>query len=129
MAFCDPRRQLVLEIYVSDMRRSIAFYTTLGFTVERDSGDFVVLSCDDHQLFLAHLPGTELRGGPQGNVRLIVPDVDRCWALADELGASIVSEIADRSYGLRDFTVTDPDGFNLRFASWLDAHERGSAAR
>jgi hypothetical protein len=27
--------------------------------------------------------------------------------------------VADRDYGLRDFTVLDPDGFGLRFASRL----------
>ena len=31
----------------------------------------------------------------------------------------LVREIGDRTYGLRDFTIADPDGFGIRFASWL----------
>ena len=46
-------------------------------------------------------------------------DVDRLWLVAREMGARVVSPIGDRSYGLRDFTIADPDGFGLRFASWL----------
>jgi NAD(P)H-dependent FMN reductase len=38
----------------------------------------------------------------------------------------VVSPIADRYYGLRDFTIADPDGFGVRFASTL---EKGATAR
>jgi hypothetical protein len=30
-----------------------------------------------------------------------------------------VTAIGDRYYGLRDFTIADPDGFGVRFASPL----------
>ena len=53
------------------------------------------------------------------NVRVMVPDVDGCWRRAGEIGARVVSPIADRDYGLRDFTIADPDGFGVRFASKL----------
>ena len=36
-----------------------------------------------------------------------------------EIGARIVIPLADRYYGLRDFTIADPDGFGIRFASAL----------
>ena len=49
----------------------------------------------------------------------MVRDVDKCWKLANEIGASIVIPLADRYYGLRDFTIADPDGFGVRFASAL----------
>jgi uncharacterized glyoxalase superfamily protein PhnB len=55
----------------------------------------------------------------------MVSDVDECWKLANELGTRIVIPIADRYYGLRDFTIADPDGFGLRFASLLP-ERRGS---
>jgi hypothetical protein len=48
-------------------------------------------------------------------------DVDRLWTIAQSLGLAVEQPTADRSYGLRDFTVRDPDGFGLRFASWLPA--------
>jgi len=49
----------------------------------------------------------------------MVPKVDDCWQLALECGAPIVIPIGDRYYGLRDFTIADPDGFGIRFATNL----------
>jgi len=42
-------------------------------------------------------------------------------ARAMEMGTRIVQSIGNRAYGLRDFTLSDPDGFGVRFASLLDA--------
>ena len=123
-----PTEQLVTEIVVRDIRRSTEFYRRLGFRLHRDGGDFVELTWEDHLLFLAELsafheiaevgPTVRLRF-PVANIRVMVSDVDQCWKLANELGAPIVLSIADRYYGLRDFTIADPDGFGIRFASQL----------
>ena len=48
---------------------------------------------------------------------VMVPDVDAWWRRAAGLGARVLAPIADRYYGLRDFTIADPDGFGIRFAS------------
>jgi len=49
----------------------------------------------------------------------MVPNVDDHWRAANEIGARIVLPIGDRYYGLRDFTIADPDGFGVRFATLL----------
>jgi hypothetical protein len=41
--------------------------------------------------------------------------------MANEIGAQIVVAVGDRYYGLRDFTLADPDGFGIRFASILQS--------
>ena len=53
------------------------------------------------------------------NVRIVVPDVDRLWVVVGRHGLVVERPIEDRAYGLRDFTVLDPDGFGLRFATPL----------
>jgi uncharacterized glyoxalase superfamily protein PhnB len=50
----------------------------------------------------------------------MVPNVDEYWDLAKEKGATILSNIEDRYYGLRDFIIAGPDGLALRFATWLE---------
>lgn len=127
--YVDPTEQLVTEIVVSDMKRSVEFYRSLGFKLLRDGGDFVELTWEDHRLFLAELsafheveqvelaPSSEF---PLANVRVMVPNVDDHWRVANEIGARIVIPIANRYYGLRDFMILDPDGFGVRFASTLD---------
>jgi uncharacterized glyoxalase superfamily protein PhnB len=47
----------------------------------------------------------------------MVPNVDDYWKLVKEMRAQIVIPIADRYYGLRDFIISDPDGFGVRFAT------------
>ena len=56
---------------------------------------------------------------PVGNVRVMVPDVDNYWALAQKIGAQVLRPLENRSYGLRDFTIAGPDGLGLRFATRL----------
>ena len=128
-AYVHPTEQLVTEILVRDIRRSRDFYTRLGFELLRDGGDFIELTWEDHRLFLAELSAFHdvhdadvpaPPGFPLANVRVMVPNVDDSWRLANAIGARIVVPIADRYYGLRDFTIADPDGFGVRFASTLD---------
>jgi catechol 2,3-dioxygenase-like lactoylglutathione lyase family enzyme len=126
--YVDPTEQLVTEIVVRDIRRSVEFYRRLGFELLRDGGDFVELTWEDHRLFLAELSAfRDTRGValatpspfPVANVRVMVSNVDEYWKLVNEIGAQIVVPVADRYYGLRDFTIADPDGFGVRFASVL----------
>jgi len=126
--YVDSSQQLVTEILVRDIGRSTAFYRSLGFELARDGGDFVELSWEGSFLYLAELsafpdsprsPAPSAPAFPPANVRVMVPDVDRLWALANEVGATVVIPVDDRYYGLRDFTIADPDGFGVRFATLL----------
>ncbi len=116
----ESTSQLVVEVFVRDLERSLVFYRAVGFDLMRRTGGFAVLSWAGHVLFLDEQPQLpDLAGRERANVRVLVPDVDALWQRVQSLGATISAPIADRTYGLRDFTVRDPDGFGLRFASWL----------
>ena len=122
--YVDPTAQLVTEIFVRDIRQSTEFYRRLGFELVRDDGDFVELTWEGHLLFLDERPDMgPVPDAPQANVRVMVPDVDRYWALAAEMGARVLAPIADKYYGLRDFAIADPDGFAVRFATRLEDRE------
>jgi len=127
--YVDSTEQLVTEIVVRDIQRSTKFYSELGFKVLRDDGDFVELTWEEHQLYIAELSAYhEINSDdiefpnppkfPVANIRIMVPNVDDYWKLVKEkMGAQIVIPIADRYYGLRDFIISDPDGFGVRFAT------------
>ena len=126
--YVDPTEQLVTEIVVKDIKRSVDFYRRLRFTLLRDGGDFVELTWEGHRLFLAELSAFRDAHDPSlpttptfplANVRVMVRNVDEYWELANQIGAQIIIPLADRYYGLRDFTIADPDGFGVRFASLL----------
>jgi catechol 2,3-dioxygenase-like lactoylglutathione lyase family enzyme len=113
--------QMVVEIFVRDLSRSLDFYQALGFSLERRTGTFAALSWGDAYLFLEQRP--ELAGGPpslaRASVRVMVEDVDAYHELAVSLRARVLSKPVNREYGLRDFTLIDPDGFGVRFAEPL----------
>ena len=118
--YLNATEQLVVEVFVRDIQRARQFYLQLGFELLLDKGDFVSLTWEGHHFFLDErkdLPPPPNQ--PQANIRIMVPDVDAHWRRVNEMGARIVASIANRDYGLRDFTIADPDGFGLRFATRL----------
>jgi catechol 2,3-dioxygenase-like lactoylglutathione lyase family enzyme len=106
--------------FTRDLARSVTFYQALGFEPLSAEPDFVVLAWENHRFFLearSDLPAPIEQ--PQANVRIMVPDVDHYWAIAQQIRARVIRPLADRDYGLRDFTIVDPDGFGLRFGTRL----------
>jgi catechol 2,3-dioxygenase-like lactoylglutathione lyase family enzyme len=92
--------QLVTEIVVKDIKQSTKFYRELGFEILRDAGDFVELTWEDHQLYIAELSAyheiasddVELPERPKfplANIRIMVPNVDDYWKLVREMGAQL----------------------------------------
>lgn len=117
-SYVDPTEQLVVAVLVRDLDRSIEFYSKLGFSLTRTDNGFAELRWESHALFLSEQPDLPPPPEvPRSNLRVMVPDVDRYWTLAREMAIPIPEPISDRSYGLRDFTLVDPDGFGIRFAS------------
>jgi quinol monooxygenase YgiN/catechol 2,3-dioxygenase-like lactoylglutathione lyase family enzyme len=115
-----PTEQLVTEILVRRLDDSTAFYTELGFTIVRTDATFAELAWEGHRLFLDERPDLPPPPStPRANVRVMVSDVDELWERARSLELPVAQAIADRDYGLRDFTVLDPDGFGVRFAAAL----------
>ncbi len=118
--YVEAAEQLVVELYVRDVKKSTAFYEQLGFKVVRQEPHFVELGWDDSRLYLEQIAGqAEPPTTLVANVRIMVGDVDRYWKLCREMKLPVKREIGNRYYGLRDFTVVSPDGIGLRFASKL----------
>jgi len=122
---------LRLELFVEEMGASIAFYTgVLGFEVARhDPGDYASLRWDDVVLGLGPVAKLPEKGGYFGRdlshhrrglgveIVLEVEDVDG-WH--DRVALSeypILEPLQGRPWGLRDFRVSDPDGYYLRITS------------
>jgi catechol 2,3-dioxygenase-like lactoylglutathione lyase family enzyme len=122
---------LAPELFVRDLESSLAFYTDrLGFRVVRSEANFAVLALGEARLQLVLLDESIdgqkewLAGGPRGigvNLRFIVDDVEAMYAEARRHDVTVVREPGDRFYGLRDFTIIDPDGFIVSFGSALRA--------
>lgn len=117
----EPTEQLIVELYTADIKSSLAFYKSFGFETVREESNFIVLRWEESVLFLEEVKDCPPPAHAVGNIRIMVPDVDRYWELALNLGARVIRPIADRYYGLRDFSIDGPDGLGLRFATRLAA--------
>jgi catechol 2,3-dioxygenase-like lactoylglutathione lyase family enzyme len=110
--------QGIVEVVGPDLDRSITFYLSIGFELLRRTGGFAVVHWQGQRLFLAenvHAPVA-----PRWtNLRIMVDDVDALWRRTTALGITPMHPICDRFYGLRDFTLADPSGFEIRFAQAL----------
>jgi catechol 2,3-dioxygenase-like lactoylglutathione lyase family enzyme len=122
---------LRLELFVEDMEASIAFYTrVLAFeVVRREPGDYASLRLGGILLGIgpvAKLPeeggyfGRDISAQRRGLGVEIVLEVDDVDGWRDRVAASghpIFEPLQDRPWGLRDFRISDPDGYYLRITS------------
>jgi catechol 2,3-dioxygenase-like lactoylglutathione lyase family enzyme len=126
--YCPTAHQLVPEIYVSSLPISISFYISLGFHLDWHVPNyFAQLSWNQCLLFLKVKATTKspLEDSiSAGNVRIMIRDVDAKYAECLKLGCRVEQEVGDRKFVLRDFVVRDPDGWGVRFGSFLEGRGR-----
>ena len=67
--YVPATEQLVTEIIVQDISRSVYFYVSLGFHSFRTEGDFAELLWEGHRLFLVERSAFSNIGLPLGQIR------------------------------------------------------------
>lgn len=115
MTGTEPRCLSVAPVMpTTDMVRTAAFYTALGFAIESQDADFLTARRDGIELFFSRMPDHD----PKRTAACIyvrVTDAD-AFALLWQ-GKDGVKPLRDQSYGQRDLPVTDPDGNLILFGS------------
>jgi len=131
--------RLVPELLVSDIARSIAFYTDVcGFSIlyARDEERFAFLDRGGAQIMLEERGQDGVRAWitaplsyPYGRGMNLEVEVESAVSLHEacrNAGARIFLEIEEKWYrrdaiflGVRQFIVQDPDGYLLRFSEPL----------
>ena len=115
--------KVVPEIAVSDIERSLEFYSSLGFVKDNEGiiddkgSQWYSLALGDAALWLIREDIVEDLDPDEerGNGVTIYVSVDDVDAVYDKLKpeAMIVKDIETMWYGLRQFSVSDPDGYLL----------------
>ncbi len=122
-------RKLTPNLLVADVARSLAFYTdVLGFGRGMTVPDqpplvFASVSAGPVEIFFNDAAATieeypSLQGRPigaSGTLFIEVTDIDAYFAdVAPRV--TVVKPLHTQWYGMREFAITDPDGYLLTFA-------------
>lgn len=102
---------------VVDMQQSQDFYEAAGFDVDvYEGGGFAFVRHDDQSVFDLGLESDMIPAANKAGCYVTLPVPDEWHALFTDLGYP-VTELRDEDYGMREFTLTDPSGNNLRFGN------------
>jgi len=112
-------------LHVADLDRAIEFYTQqLGFELGFKWGEppfYAGVQNGDCCLhFSAKYPYKNNTG--HGNIYLVFPEVDALYEKLKVAGVTLHCEIADQPYGMRDFSIADPDGNQVGIGAELQHH-------
>jgi catechol 2,3-dioxygenase-like lactoylglutathione lyase family enzyme len=128
--------KLVPELVVADYRASRRFYTELlGFTLffERTEDRFGYFDLDGAQIMLIEQPGGDLYGlrpdtekGRGLHLQIEVERIAPQLQALQRAGVALAAPVAEAWYraddiehGQREFFVSDPDGYLLRFFEYI----------
>ncbi|MGQ0616090.1 MAG: bleomycin resistance protein [Acidimicrobiia bacterium] len=101
---------------VIDMAASVAFYRGAGFDVREyeEGGGYAFVTYNGESVFDLDQAEVVLTPGTNGaGCYLIVPDVDVWHHRLQERGHP-VTLLEDRPWGMREFSLTDPNGNHIR---------------
>jgi len=106
---------------VTDLEATQAWYRdVLGFEIAWASSDFGAVWQDRVEIFFARVG----RAAPGACLCVRVVDADALWARYRERGAKIVAEPEDKPWGMREFTLEDPNGHRLRIGHPIPGQTR-----
>lgn len=108
-------------LWTKDLQETIAFYeTVLGFKSRSNFPNFAAL-CRDNAEIMFVIPTGEPNDHDffpkphlTGSIYIFTRDVDELWESVKDK-ATIKSPVCDREYLMRDFAITDNNGYEIVF--------------
>lgn len=98
---------------VQDLDQAVAFYESAGFDVRVYDGGFAFVEYDGESVFDLDLCPQITRETNGAGCYIIVPNVDEWHADLTASGLPVTA-VEDQPWGMREFTLTDPNGNNIR---------------
>src|SRR3954452_12899604 len=102
----QPATKAIPILPSADLERTSVFYQSLGMQEVARYEGYLIMGFRGMEL---HFSGGE-GAAAAGQAFVIVPDVGRLWKHLRSQDAAGLGPVEDRSHGLREFIVTDPDG-------------------
>jgi catechol 2,3-dioxygenase-like lactoylglutathione lyase family enzyme len=129
-------RTLHLGLRVTDLERSLAFYTALGYAElgrvpDTPFGSLTMLALPDDpfvSLELVHDPARPVTSTDAVN-HLVVATEDLDATITDLAARGVPAEPpVEPAPGMRTSWLTDPDGYRIELVQWPSGHPAGMTA-
>lgn len=108
---------------VKDLKVAAAYFIDkLGFDRDFTAPGWEFLSFGDFKVMLGECSdemSAEATGNHSWFAHALIENVDEVYAEFIERGAEIISPIADKPWGIRDFCVVTPDGHRIVFGQLI----------
>lgn len=115
---------------VKDLKIEADYYKDkLGFDLDFTAPGWEFLSFGNFKVMLGECAdemSAEATGNHSWYAHVIVENVDEVYEELIERGVKILAKIADKPWGIREFTVVTPDGHRIGFGEVIDSHDQGS---
>ena len=98
---------------VSNMDHAIRFYESIGFDIERYDDGFAFVRLGDQSVFDLDLVSGMDPSANHAGCYVITAEADEWHRRFSGAGVPVTS-IEDMPWGMREFTLTDPSGNNVR---------------
>ena len=110
---------------VANVRESIDYYRdVLGFEINfewEDPVTYAVLKKGEGVSIHFVQQADDFKPSKEHTaVYIFCHDVDAVYEECKKNGANITTDIGDRDYGMRDFDITDPNGYRISYSMGLD---------
>jgi uncharacterized glyoxalase superfamily protein PhnB len=122
------------NLSVKDMKKTLDFYTKklrflTGMTFPNpDNPAYADVSRDGMTIMFTPAAGGAQKMGGGVNLYLQIDgDIDAYYDDLTRRGVKIYADIKNEPFGIRDFTIEDPDGYKLTFNAPVKAGEGGGA--
>jgi uncharacterized glyoxalase superfamily protein PhnB len=111
-------QKLSLILKTNNVEDTIRFYEViLGFKSRSNFPDFVSVWKDEVDLMFMRNHKDEEKHRPPvftGSIYIFMKNIDELWETVKDK-ATVTTSLADREYGVRDFSILDNNGYELIF--------------
>ena len=98
---------------VANIDRAIRYYSNAGFDVDKYDDGFAFVRLDDQSVFdLDRIDGLDPPSNHAGCY--IITDAAETWHERFSAAGMTVTPVVDQPWGMREFSLTDLDGNNIR---------------
>ena len=103
----------------TNLRQTREFYARLGFTGEQNYEDYLILQREGHEIhFFLHDESDHPADHSHFSFYIRATNLDGLYAEFRAAGVKLDAP-GEREWGMKEMTLTDPDGTFLRFGEYL----------